>query len=235
MALDLSSLRIVSYAALAVFSFINWCLTIARLSYTSNLPRGDTLNGGKNFYDPDIVELLITCMMSIAWALFLIRTIYQRVEGNLVSTFRGELVGLFVIWMFWTVGGAIASVRQSPDPCHRHPSQPFRSVSSNLGATLAGARSSKPAKSCLRSSPSAGCRGWLSHSIWVSASRSSLPIMRFWSRCTDNGSALPFRTPRKRATAVRSLLSDQLPLNGLYNLPVHMLYACIDSPFSVAP
>ncbi|CAK5270258.1 unnamed protein product [Mycena citricolor] len=104
MALDLSSLRIVSYAALAVFSFINWCLTIARLSYTSNLPRGDTLNG-----DPDIVELLITCMMSIAWALFLIRTIYQRVEGNLVSTFRGELVGLFVIWMFWTVGGAIAS------------------------------------------------------------------------------------------------------------------------------
>ncbi|KAJ7459778.1 hypothetical protein FB451DRAFT_1271510 [Mycena latifolia] len=109
MAFDLPTLRIASYAILVLFSFIDFCLTIARLSYTNHLPRGDTLNHGKDFYDPDIVELLVTTMISIAWALFVIRAIHKRVEDNLVSTFRGELVGLFVIWMFWLVGTAIAT------------------------------------------------------------------------------------------------------------------------------
>ncbi|KAJ6512199.1 hypothetical protein C8R47DRAFT_687018 [Mycena vitilis] len=111
MAFDLPTLRIASYAILALFSFIVFCLTIARLSYTNNLPRGDPLNGGKNFYDPDIVELLVTAMMTIAWALFVIRTIHKRVDDNLVSTFRGELIGLFVIWMFWIVGTGIATTQ----------------------------------------------------------------------------------------------------------------------------
>ncbi|KAJ7780562.1 hypothetical protein DFH07DRAFT_949803 [Mycena maculata] len=109
MAFDLPTLRIASYAILALFSFITFCLTIARLAYTNHLPRGDPLNAGKDFYDPDIVELLITTMMSIAWAGFLIHTIHKRVEDNLVSTFRGELVGLFIVWMFWLVGTAIAT------------------------------------------------------------------------------------------------------------------------------
>ncbi|KAJ7626689.1 hypothetical protein DFH06DRAFT_1273092 [Mycena polygramma] len=98
MAFDLPTLRIASYAILALFSFIVFCLTIARLSYTNNLPHGDPLNGGKNFYDPDIVELCI-------------RTIHKRVDDNLVSTFRGELIGLFVIWMFWIVGTGIATTQ----------------------------------------------------------------------------------------------------------------------------
>ncbi|KAJ6619476.1 hypothetical protein B0H10DRAFT_1163509 [Mycena sp. CBHHK59/15] len=109
MAFDLPTMRIASYAILAFFSFIDFALTIARLNYTNHLPHGDPLNGGHNFYDPDIVELLITTMMSIGWAIFVIYTIHKRVEGNLVSTFRGELVGLFVIWFFWLVGAAIAS------------------------------------------------------------------------------------------------------------------------------
>ncbi|KAJ6584882.1 hypothetical protein B0H19DRAFT_1107001 [Mycena capillaripes] len=111
MAFDLPTLRIASYAVLALFSFIVFCLTIARLSYTNNLPRGDPLNRGRDFYDPDIVELLISAMLTIAWSLFVIYTIHKRVEDNLVSTFRGELVGLFVIWMFWIVGTAIATTQ----------------------------------------------------------------------------------------------------------------------------
>ncbi|KAJ6508897.1 hypothetical protein C8R45DRAFT_459351 [Mycena sanguinolenta] len=109
MAFDLPTLRIVSYAILALFSFIDFCLTIARLSYTDNLPRGDPLNRGKDFYDPDIVELLVTTILSIAWAAFVIRTIHKRVEDNLVSTFRGELIGLFCLWMFWIIGTGIAT------------------------------------------------------------------------------------------------------------------------------
>ncbi|KAJ7212194.1 hypothetical protein GGX14DRAFT_622336 [Mycena pura] len=109
MAFDLPTFRIVSYAIFVLLSFIVFCLTIARLSYTNNLPRGDPLNGGKDFYDPDIVELLVTTILSMAWAAFVIRTIHRRVEDNLVSTFRGELVGLFVIWLFWLVGAALAT------------------------------------------------------------------------------------------------------------------------------
>ncbi|KAJ7505398.1 hypothetical protein B0H11DRAFT_1978514 [Mycena galericulata] len=116
MAFDLPTLRIASYAVLALFSFIVFGLTIARLSYTNNLPRGDPLNRGRDFYgsnihNPDIVELLVTTMMSIVWAVFVIRTIHRRVEDNLVSTFRGELVGLFIIWMFWIVGTSIATTQ----------------------------------------------------------------------------------------------------------------------------
>jgi len=109
MAFDLPTLRKISYGILTFFSFIVFCLTIARLAYTDNLPRGDSLNGGRSFYDPDVVELLITSMMSMAWAGFLLYTIHKRVEDNLVSTFRGELVGLFIVWMFWIVGTAIAT------------------------------------------------------------------------------------------------------------------------------
>ncbi|KAF7291571.1 hypothetical protein HMN09_01248200 [Mycena chlorophos] len=109
MAFDLPTLRKIAYGALAFFSFIEFCLTIARLAYTDNLPRGDPLNGGRSFYDPDIVELLIASMLSMAWSGFIIYTIHRRVEHNLVSTFRGELAGSFVIWMFWMVGAAIAS------------------------------------------------------------------------------------------------------------------------------
>ncbi|KAK7048287.1 hypothetical protein R3P38DRAFT_2868453 [Favolaschia claudopus] len=111
MAFDLPTLRLASYAILALFSFIDFGLTIGRLNYTNHLPRGDPLNGGKNFYDPDIVELLITCMLSMAWAGYVIFTIFKRVESNLVSTFRGELIGLAIIWLFWIVGTGIATTQ----------------------------------------------------------------------------------------------------------------------------
>ncbi|KAJ6557406.1 hypothetical protein DFH09DRAFT_1317528 [Mycena vulgaris] len=124
MAFDLPTFRIASYAILALFSLIVFGLTIGRLNYTNHLPRGDTLNRGKDFYDPDVVELLVTSMMSLAWAGFVIYTIHKRVENNLVSTFRGELIGLFIVWMFWLVGSAIATTQwgslgfcQEFEPC----------------------------------------------------------------------------------------------------------------------
>ncbi|KAF7299063.1 hypothetical protein MIND_00854600 [Mycena indigotica] len=128
MPFDLPTLRKIAYGVFAFFSFVVFCLTIARLAYTNNLPRGDPLNRGGgtsmarprhaslrhpvyllHLPDPDIVELLVTSMMSMAWASFLIYTIHKRVEGNLVSTFRGELVGLAIIWLFWIVGTSIAT------------------------------------------------------------------------------------------------------------------------------
>ena len=36
--------------------------------------------------------------------------IHNRIENKFVSTLRGELVGLGVLWLFWIVGAAIVSV-----------------------------------------------------------------------------------------------------------------------------
>ena len=42
---------------------------------------------------------------------FRIHSIHKRAEHRLVSTFRGELIGLGILWLFWLVGAAVASVR----------------------------------------------------------------------------------------------------------------------------
>lgn len=34
-------------------------------------------------------------------------------ENRLVSTFRGELIGLAILWLFWLIGAAVASVSNS--------------------------------------------------------------------------------------------------------------------------
>lgn len=41
----------------AFFTFILFCLTAARLNYTSNLPPGDPLNGGRNFHGEESILL----------------------------------------------------------------------------------------------------------------------------------------------------------------------------------
>lgn len=40
-----------------------------------------------------------------------IHTIHKRVERDRFSTFRTELIGLFILWLFWISGAAVASVR----------------------------------------------------------------------------------------------------------------------------
>ena len=37
-------------------------------------------------------------------------SIYKRYENPYLSTFLGEIIGLSVLWLFWIVGTAIASV-----------------------------------------------------------------------------------------------------------------------------
>ncbi|KAG6888881.1 hypothetical protein C0995_005136 [Termitomyces sp. Mi166 len=54
-------------------------MTATRLGYTTNLPTGDPLNGGRNFY------------------------------ARYLSTFRDELLVLVVLWFFWIIGASIAS------------------------------------------------------------------------------------------------------------------------------
>jgi hypothetical protein len=109
MQFNLPLARIVLYCVLAFFSFLLFCLCAARLNYTTHLPRGDTLNGGVNFYDPIVVELLVTTLFTIPWAAFAAYSIHFRYENRYVCTFRAEAIVMSILWLFWIVGASIAS------------------------------------------------------------------------------------------------------------------------------
>ena len=78
--------------------------------------------------DPIVVELLFTMLLTIPWSIFMsvhlsflfhfthfflnssMYSIHRRDENPYLSTFLGEVIGLSVLWLFWIVGAAIASV-----------------------------------------------------------------------------------------------------------------------------
>ena len=78
--------------------------------------------------DPIVVELLFTMLLTIPWSIFMsvhihpfsfiftqkknssMYSIHRRYENPYLSTFLGEVIGLSVLWLFWIVGAAIASV-----------------------------------------------------------------------------------------------------------------------------
>jgi len=106
MQLDLPILRIGLYGGLILFSFILFCLSAARLNYTT---RGNSTKGGRVFYDPIVVEILITTLLTIPWSIFIGWSIHKRYENRYLSTFRGEIIGLSILWIFWIAGAAGAS------------------------------------------------------------------------------------------------------------------------------
>jgi len=93
-------LRIPLYATLVLFSFVLFCLCCARLNFTTTDLKA---------YDPIIVELLVTALLTIPWALYIIYCIHKRVETKYVSKFREEIIGLAILWILWIVGAADAS------------------------------------------------------------------------------------------------------------------------------
>ncbi|KAF9022049.1 hypothetical protein BDZ89DRAFT_1137584 [Hymenopellis radicata] len=126
---DLPPVRIALHFILGIFSLVLLGLTAARLHYTTHIPDGDPVNGGIDFYDPVVAELLVTTLfhhdmvhihvnplnstclfLTRTWVLHRIHTIHKRVENRYVYTFRGELIGcLFVLWMFWICGAGVAT------------------------------------------------------------------------------------------------------------------------------
>ncbi|KIK51551.1 hypothetical protein GYMLUDRAFT_208559 [Collybiopsis luxurians FD-317 M1] len=96
-----AALRIALYAALLIFSIVLLGLTGTRIHRT--------LSGNTGFYDPIVVELLVTSSLAILWSLYLMHVIHAaRVRGPATS-FRGEFIGWFVIWTMFLVGAAIAT------------------------------------------------------------------------------------------------------------------------------
>ncbi|KAA1466973.1 hypothetical protein DENSPDRAFT_812369 [Dentipellis sp. KUC8613] len=102
-------LRITLYAILWIFSAVLLGLSAARLHYTLHLSPFDPLNQGTSFYDPIVAELVVTTLLTMIWAPFIVHNIVTKREYGHLYTFTSELVGLFVLFIFWLVGAAIAT------------------------------------------------------------------------------------------------------------------------------
>ncbi|KAF5390702.1 hypothetical protein D9757_002577 [Collybiopsis confluens] len=94
-------LRLGLYFALALFSIILLGLTAARINYTLGLAVG--------FYDPIVVELLVSSIIAIIWSFFIMHIIHTIRVGGPVTTFRHESIGFIIIWIMFLVGAAIAT------------------------------------------------------------------------------------------------------------------------------
>ncbi|KAF9241294.1 hypothetical protein BU15DRAFT_73421 [Melanogaster broomeanus] len=101
--------RVLLYCLLFFFSIIVMALCAVRLHYTTHLSRFDSLNYGVQFYDPVVVELLVTSILTLFWAPFIARTIHSRLEHRFINSFAAELIALFVFFFLWVVGAGIAS------------------------------------------------------------------------------------------------------------------------------
>ncbi|KAJ3482350.1 hypothetical protein NLI96_g7036 [Meripilus lineatus] len=108
---SINRVRVVFYVALLLFAIILLGLTAQRLNYTTHLPVGDPLNGGRSFHDPIIAELLVTSILTILWAPFAIYILSGTSDYGLYTSFLGEATALFFLFMFYVVGAGIASVR----------------------------------------------------------------------------------------------------------------------------
>jgi len=63
-------IRIALYCTLWVISLVLLGLSAARIHYTENLSPSDPLNGGQDFYDPVVAELLATSIIVTLWSMF---------------------------------------------------------------------------------------------------------------------------------------------------------------------
>ncbi|KAJ8085527.1 hypothetical protein PM082_004345 [Marasmius tenuissimus] len=107
--IDLISLRSWLYIVLLLFSFILFALCAARINYTTNLPLGDPLNRGIDFYDPAVVELLVTTLLAMLWSGFMLYLYFRDTLNPYIRTYRAELIALMILWLLWLGGAAAAS------------------------------------------------------------------------------------------------------------------------------
>ncbi|KAI0092218.1 hypothetical protein BDY19DRAFT_587586 [Irpex rosettiformis] len=109
MPITVNRIRIFLYVVLFLFSAVLLGLTAARLHYTLHVPEGDPVNGGNDFYDPIVVELLVSSVLTLLWVPWVIHVIAKTSDYGWVSTFAGETVSLFIFFVMWLVGSAVST------------------------------------------------------------------------------------------------------------------------------
>ncbi|KAI0742220.1 hypothetical protein C8Q80DRAFT_1186786 [Daedaleopsis nitida] len=106
---SINGVRVGLYVLLWLFSVVLLGLSATRLHYTLFLPPYDPLNNGQSFFDPIVVELAVTSILTLFWSSFIIHIIHRSYDYGRVSSFAGELLGLFVLSVAFLVGAAIST------------------------------------------------------------------------------------------------------------------------------
>ncbi|KAM5542531.1 hypothetical protein V8D89_003990, partial [Ganoderma adspersum] len=93
-----------------VFSALLFILAAVRLNYTLHLPRGDPLNGGRDFYDPIVAELLVVSLMTLGTIPLVMGWVPRfNFVASTASRNLFELSGLSVLWLLWLVGCVVST------------------------------------------------------------------------------------------------------------------------------
>ncbi|KAI0766199.1 hypothetical protein BD413DRAFT_572214 [Trametes elegans] len=101
-------LRLPLYICLWVFAALLLIFTSVRLNYTLHLPHDDPLNGGKDFFDPIVAQLLVCSVIALGSIPFVLQWIPPLITSA-ASANLFELAALSVIWLLWLVGCVVSS------------------------------------------------------------------------------------------------------------------------------
>ncbi|KAJ3508521.1 hypothetical protein NMY22_g16585 [Coprinellus aureogranulatus] len=101
----IGAVRIFLHALLWCCAVVLLGLTAYRIHYTKTLDFGDILTSSTNFYDPIIVELLVTSIFAILGSFVLIILIAGTRRGNPASML-GE-IWTWIVWVMFLVGAAV--------------------------------------------------------------------------------------------------------------------------------
>ncbi|KAI0798219.1 hypothetical protein C8Q75DRAFT_802105 [Abortiporus biennis] len=104
-----NTIRIFLYVTLWIVSVILLGLAAYRIHYTTHLPRGDPLNGGRSFYDPIIAEVIFTTIVTILWVPFMVHILIERRDYGIATSFAGEVLSLCILFLFWIVGAGVST------------------------------------------------------------------------------------------------------------------------------
>jgi len=107
-------IRLVLYFLLGLWSLFLFIFCAVRLAYTSTPRSEKSLMDGLPFYDPSVVELLISSVFGFGFSIFMFTTIRSRKESEYSSRNWFEVSFLFLLWMLW-LGGAGAASNVWPD------------------------------------------------------------------------------------------------------------------------
>ncbi|KAF8663696.1 hypothetical protein AX16_000871 [Volvariella volvacea WC 439] len=101
------AIRAIFWGLTWVFSAIVLGLTASRIHFTKTFRGIDPVSGNtSHFYDPIIVELLVTaCLVLLGAPVFML--LAATAEG--IGAVYAELVFAFIVWVMYLVGSAIAT------------------------------------------------------------------------------------------------------------------------------
>ena len=109
--MELFPLRIFLYVFLLLVAAVVIGLSAARLNYTTRgLTEDDRDFFRISYYNPIVVELLVTAILTLLVSLFMLPIFFSHKRHpertSIPFTFRGEFIFLIPLWILWLVGAA---------------------------------------------------------------------------------------------------------------------------------